>query len=110
MAPTTAETLKQQQLRWSEEEIDILVQMTTDQLELEAQDKSMMITWNQHWKKVSSRLKEHGYSRTFTACRGYWKRGVEAQRLVSETLCFVSWFALSLLSNSVFCLVSFVNC
>jgi hypothetical protein len=82
MAPT-AETVKL--LRWSQDEIDILVQMTNDQLELEAQDASMMISWNQHWKKVSSRLAANGFNRSSTACRGIWKRGVEASRAVSRT-------------------------
>ena len=40
----------------------------------------MVITWNKHWKKVSSKLKELGYNRTHTACRGIWTRGVETQR------------------------------
>jgi hypothetical protein len=87
MAPS-AETIKQ--LRWSQAEIDILVRMTNHQLELEAQDKKLVISWSQHWKKVSARLKEHGYHRSFTACLGIWKRGVEAQRAVRKIWCLVS--------------------
>jgi hypothetical protein len=88
MAPTS-EMAFLKQLRWSQEEIDILVEMTNNQLALEAQDASMMISWNQHWKRVSSRLKERGYSRSFTACRGIWKRSVEAQQAVRiMVVCF----------------------
>lgn len=79
MAPS-ADAIKS--LRWSQEEIDLLVNMTNDQLQLEAQDKSMMITWNSHWKKVQARLKERGFNRSWTACRGYWKRGVEQENTV----------------------------
>jgi hypothetical protein len=71
-------------LRWSDEEHDLLVQMTNDQIELEEEDESMMISWTKHWKQVSSRLQEHGYSRTPNACRGYWKRGMESQKATEQ--------------------------
>lgn len=79
MAPSATALLK-----WSQEEIDVLLRMTNEQLELEAQDVSMVISWNQHWKKVSSKLKELGYSRSVTACRNTWTRGAEAQQVNRE--------------------------
>ena len=75
-----AERAFPKQSRWSKEEIDELVRMTNNQLELEAQDASKTISWKQHWKAVSARLKQLGYRRSFTACRGIWNRGIETQR------------------------------
>jgi hypothetical protein len=75
---------------WSDEEHDLPVQMTNDQIELEERDESMMISWTKHWKQVSSRLQEHGYSRTPNACRGYWKRGRELQK-ANEQAAGPSW-------------------
>jgi hypothetical protein len=76
MAPLTEPASQ----RWSDEEHDLLVQMTNDQIELEAEDASKMISWAEHWKQVPLRLQEHGYNRTPNACRGYWKRVIESQK------------------------------
>jgi len=70
--------------RWTDQEHNILVQMTNDQLALERKDKSKVIPWSRHWENISTRLREHGYSRTGPACQGYWKRTVEAQRVNEE--------------------------
>lgn len=66
--------------RWTDEEHDILVQLTIDQLALEKQDRAAIIPWAKHWKRVSARLKEHKYNRSFTACLGYWKRCPESKK------------------------------
>jgi hypothetical protein len=66
--------------RWTDEEHDILVDLTNEQLALEAQDGSKVIPWARHWDNVSSRLHKAGYSRTSAACLGYWKRTVGAQK------------------------------
>jgi hypothetical protein len=71
-------------VKWTQDEVDVLVEMTNDQLELEAQDESMVMTWSAHWKRVSSRLKELGHARTPTACRGIWRRGVQEQQANRE--------------------------
>jgi hypothetical protein len=66
--------------RWSDEEHDILVDLTNEQLELEKKDQSKVIPWAKHWVNVSDRLHKKGYSRTAAACLGYWKRTVGAQK------------------------------
>jgi len=66
--------------RWTDEEHDILVDLTNQQLALEAQDDSKVIPWARHWDNVSSRLQKAGYSRTSPACLGYWKRTLGAQK------------------------------
>lgn len=80
MAPTP----KAPQVKWTQEEVDVLVEMTNHQLELEAQDRTAVISWSSHWKRVSSRLKELGHNRTPTACRGIWRRGVAEQQANRE--------------------------
>ena len=76
MAPTAATAL----LRWSDEEHDLLVEMTNDQIQLEEEDEAMVVSWTKHFKQVSARLAEHGYHRTPNACRGYWKREIQSQQ------------------------------
>ena len=66
--------------RWSDEEHDLLVQMTNDQIQLEEEDETMTISWTKHFQQVSARLQDHGYSRTPNACRGYWKREIQSQQ------------------------------
>jgi hypothetical protein len=66
--------------RWSDEEHDILVDLTNEQLELEKKDETKVIPWARHWINVSERLHKKGYSRTAAACLGYWKRTVGAQK------------------------------
>lgn len=66
--------------RWSDEEHDILVDLTNEQLNLEKKDSSKVIPWAKHWINVSDRLHRKGYSRTSAACLGYWKRTVGAQK------------------------------
>jgi hypothetical protein len=44
------------------------------------QNKLHEITWSEHWRRVSSRLRERGYSRTPNACNGHWKRCPESQK------------------------------
>jgi hypothetical protein len=66
--------------RWSDEEHDILVDLTNEQLELEKKDETKVIPWARHWINVSERLHKKGYSRTSAACLGYWKRTVGAQK------------------------------
>ncbi|KAH7346153.1 hypothetical protein BKA65DRAFT_272310 [Rhexocercosporidium sp. MPI-PUGE-AT-0058] len=70
--------------RWTDEEHQILVQLTNDQIELESQDHTQEISWAEHWRKVSVQLQESGYSRTNTACQSYWKRVVETQKANEE--------------------------
>jgi hypothetical protein len=66
--------------RWSDEEHDILVDLTNEQLELEKKDASKVIPWAKHWTNVSDRLHRKGHSRTSAACLGYWKRTLGAQK------------------------------
>jgi hypothetical protein len=64
-------------IEWSREEEDILVQLTRDQLALEAKDKTKEIPWADHWRSVSTRLYEKGgYSRTPNACSARWTKTV----------------------------------
>ncbi|KAL5319076.1 hypothetical protein ACEPPN_014146 [Leptodophora sp. 'Broadleaf-Isolate-01'] len=70
--------------RWTDEEHQILVQLTNDQIELESQDHTQEISWAEHWRKVSAQLQESGYNRTNTACQSYWKRVVETQKANEE--------------------------
>ncbi|KAG4439166.1 hypothetical protein IFR05_005365 [Cadophora sp. M221] len=70
--------------RWTDEEHQILVQLTNDQIELESQDHTQEISWAEHWRKVSVQLHESGYNRTNTACQSYWKRVVETQKANEE--------------------------
>jgi len=58
--------------RWDDCEHQILLGMTEDQLALESADSSSIIPWQQHWKKVSLRLKTNGYTRSVEACAAYW--------------------------------------
>jgi hypothetical protein len=46
--------------------------MTKEQLELEETDPSATMPWARHWKKVSERLKERGFTRSVDACDAYW--------------------------------------
>ena len=69
---------------WSDIEYDILMRMTREQLELEEQDRSRTISWTEHWKNVSSFLKEQKYARTEGACRTYWTRIIESQEINAE--------------------------
>jgi hypothetical protein len=44
---------------WIDEEHDILIKLTADQLALEAKNESKVITWqswHEHWGKVSAEL------------------------------------------------------
>jgi hypothetical protein len=59
---------------WSPEEHKTLVQMTKEQIQLEEQDCSRIISWSDHWANVSSYLKKKGYSRTHHACKNHWHR------------------------------------
>lgn len=70
--------------RWTDAEHDILATETNKQLALEAQDKSFVIPWAKHWQRVSSSLQENGYNRTPSACAGYWKRTIDAQKADEE--------------------------
>ena len=58
--------------RWDDSEHRILVDMTEQQLELERSDPLLIIPWPRHWKSVSQRLKDNGYSRSVEACSAYW--------------------------------------
>ncbi|KAH7410543.1 hypothetical protein BKA64DRAFT_741219 [Cadophora sp. MPI-SDFR-AT-0126] len=80
MSTSTSSTLA----RWTDEEHQILVQLTNDQIELESQDHTQEISWAEHWRQVSSKLHESGYTRTNTACQSYWKRVVETQKANEE--------------------------
>jgi hypothetical protein len=66
--------------RWTDEEETLLVKLTNEQLALEAQDKSNVVSWTKHWHNVSCQLRQAGYNRTPTACDGYWKRTLGAQK------------------------------
>lgn len=59
---------------WSPEEHKTLVQITNEQIQLEEQDCSRIISWSDHWENVSSYLKKKGHSRTHHACKNYWHR------------------------------------
>jgi hypothetical protein len=80
MCPARLTTQATTSSRWTDEEHDILVDLTNDQLALETKDESKVISWSRHWDNVSSQLHKHGYSRTPAACLGYWKRTVGAQK------------------------------
>ena len=58
--------------RWEDAEHQILLGMTKEQLELEETDPSAVMSWAKHWKKVSERLKEKGYTRSIDECSAYW--------------------------------------
>jgi hypothetical protein len=77
-APVTASS------RWTDEEHDLLVDLTNEQLALEAQDPSNVISWNKHWMHVSSQLQKAGYYRTVAACKKYWKRTIGVQMANEE--------------------------
>jgi hypothetical protein len=67
-------------LAWSDEEHNILVQRTNEQIELEAKDSSKTISWAQHFRNVSLCLSEHGFSRSKNACQTYyWRRVIQPQ-------------------------------
>ena len=66
---------------WSDEEHNILVEMTNEQIELEAKDPSRVISWPEHWANVTESLRKHGYSRTEGACRTFSRRLMESQDL-----------------------------
>ncbi|XMA17492.1 hypothetical protein WAI453_010283 [Rhynchosporium graminicola] len=70
--------------RWTDEEHQILVQLTNDQIELESNDHSQEISWAAHWRKVSAQLQASGYNRSNTACQSYWKRVAETQKANEE--------------------------
>lgn len=53
--------------------------MTNEQLELEAKDRSRTISWSEHWQNISLRIQAFGYSRTNDACKAHWRRVVESQ-------------------------------
>jgi hypothetical protein len=64
-------------LHWSDEEHNLLVGMTEDQLHLEGRDKSKVITWEEHWRKVSEKFDSQGLKRVADECSGYWDFTVE---------------------------------
>jgi hypothetical protein len=64
-------------LHWSDEEHNLLVGMTEDQLSLEETDESNVITWEEHWRKVSKKFSSEGLQRTADECSGYWDFKVE---------------------------------
>jgi hypothetical protein len=70
--------------RWTDEEETLLVNLTNEQLALEAQDRSNVVSWTKHWHNVSSQLRKSGYNRTPIACDGYWKRTLGAQKANEE--------------------------
>lgn len=84
MSPGKEDLTHKKGKAWSNVEHDILMQMTHDQLHLEAVDCSRTISWPDHWKNVSSFLKGHRYNRTASACRNYWTRIMESQDIITE--------------------------
>ena len=80
MSPSRLQTHATTAGRWTDEEHEILVDLTNHQLELEKQDETKVISWTKHWDNVATQLKKSGYIRTPAACLGYWKRTVGAQK------------------------------
>jgi hypothetical protein len=79
MAAPTADAAKQQILQqqiWSEEERDLLVSVTQDE---------PTISWDSIalWIQVSHIFEEHGYNRSWAACRGHYYT-VRAEERVSD--------------------------
>jgi hypothetical protein len=74
MNPAKEDLIYEKAHTWSRKERNILVQMTKKQIELEAEDHSRTISWNDHWANVSAYLTEKEYSRTQFACKTYWHR------------------------------------
>jgi hypothetical protein len=70
--------------RWTDEEHGLLVKLTNEQLALERQDRTNTVSWKKHWHNVSSQLRNSGYNRTPTACDGYFKRTLGAQKANEE--------------------------
>jgi hypothetical protein len=70
--------------RWTDEEHDLLVELTNEQLALERQDRTNVVSWKKHWDNVSNQLHKSGYNRTPTACDGYFKRTLGAQKANEE--------------------------
>jgi hypothetical protein len=75
---STKDRMQKKLPAWGLEEHNILVEMTNHQLDVEAKDHSKIIPWTQHWRNVSSRLRERGYNRTPNDCKIY-KRSIELQ-------------------------------
>jgi hypothetical protein len=59
--------------------------MTEEQLELEETDPSAVMSWAKHWKRVSERLKENGYTRSVDACDAYWNLVQDKSPLAAGT-------------------------
>jgi hypothetical protein len=70
--------------RWTDEEHDLLVELTNKQLALEGQDRTNVVSWKKHWDNVSSQLRKFNYNRTPNACDGYFKRTLGAQKANEE--------------------------
>lgn len=68
--------------RWDDAEHQILVGMTEDQLALESEDPASVLTWPEHWEKVSLHLKENGYTRTVDACAAYVSKDYEQASVI----------------------------
>lgn len=82
--PSSSSSSSSHLARWTDEEHQILVQLTNDQIELESLDHTQEISWDEHWRQVSAQLHGSGYNRTSTACQSYWKRVVETQKANEE--------------------------
>lgn len=67
--------------KWGDSEHELLIGMTEDQIASETANPAAILTWPQHWKQVSLRLKERGYARSVDMCAAYW-RMVETNSLL----------------------------
>ena len=87
-----SKTPKTAPIRWTDDEHDILVKATNEQIALEKEDPSQEVPWKKHWRRMSRKLYEHGYTRNWGACRAHWKRTVELQT-AREELAGADWTA-----------------
>jgi hypothetical protein len=60
--------------KWRPEETALLLRMVDEQVELEKQDVSNVMSWASLFKICSARLQQHGYERTHSACYMFYIR------------------------------------
>lgn len=69
--------VRRQSKKWTDEEHNILVNMTNVTLAYEEEFPDRSVSWEEHWDNVSQRLDEKGFDRTPLACRVYYRRLLE---------------------------------
>ena len=80
MASSTNDSIRpnSRRLPWVAEEDTIIRQLTNTWLI----DRS--VSPSEHWKRVSSALKQRGYKRSANICREYWSRTTNAQHILTQ--------------------------